>query len=350
MSRLPFLNLGEPPAAFDYEAMTPEVARDARAVAERYRARQKAYVIDTGRDLLAVKKQLEHGLFLEWVESEMGMTPRSAQRAMSAAEVLGDKSDTVSYLPPSVLYELSAPSTPEAVRAAVLRRIEGGEIIRPDAIMNEVRSARDEARQQSAQERESERRAALSDEERVQEDALKARGEKGRAARERRAERERLAYDEERQQKDATSLEAARVLVSMIGVDRAAAYLARYGMAAYGRLDDVVQIARARATPRTQIPGTSVDNFGAMYGFLLAEDRPRIGALAKQIERDGLVEAPVVVFRAEYRGNRHYRVIDGADTFRALHDVLGWSSIPVHVAPPVTDAEFTLLPELKPEA
>jgi hypothetical protein len=347
MSRLPFSDPGEAPAAFDYEAMSPDVARNARAVVERYRARQKAYVIDTGRDLLAVKSQLDHGPFLEWVEREMGMTPRSAQRAMSAAEVLGDKSDTVSYLPPSVLYELSAPSNPEPVCAAVLLRIEAGEVIRPEAIMNEVRSARDEARQQSAQQRENERRAALSDEERVQEDALRARGEKGRAARERRAERERLAYEEERQQKDATSLEAAQVLVSMIGVDRAAAYLARYGMVAYGRLDDVIHTARARATARTKIPGTSVDNFGAMYGFLSAEDRPRIEVLAKQIERDGLVEAPVVVFGAEYRGNRHYRVIDGADTFRALHDVLGWSSIPVHVAPPVTDADFALLPEPK---
>ena len=54
------------PAAtgFDYDQLDDAAANQAKAVVERYRERQKAYVIDTGRDLLAVKDRLEHGLLL----------------------------------------------------------------------------------------------------------------------------------------------------------------------------------------------------------------------------------------------------------------------------------------------
>lgn len=138
------------PAAtgFDYDQLDDAAANQAKAVVERYRERQKAYVIDTGRDLLAVKEQLEHGLFLEWVLAEMQMTPRSAQRAMGAAEVLGAKSDTVSYLPPSILYALSAPSTPAPVRDGIVERIEAGEMLPPRKVEWMLHEARTRARQE----------------------------------------------------------------------------------------------------------------------------------------------------------------------------------------------------------
>lgn len=142
MHRRPIANPAPHRVGFDYSQLDEDAAGEARAIVGRYHARQKAYIIDTGRDLLAVKARLEHGLFLEWLRSEIGMTPRSAQRAMGAAEALGDKSDTVSYLPPSVLYALSSPSLHALVRQEIVERIETGEDMSPrkvEAVLNEAR-------------------------------------------------------------------------------------------------------------------------------------------------------------------------------------------------------------------
>src|SRR3712207_6004399 len=89
---------------FDYSTVPADVAKEARAVAarinERNRAAQAA-ILETGRDLLAIKERIEHERFLAWIDAEFGMTSRTAQRYMSAAAVLGDKSEIVSFLPPT---------------------------------------------------------------------------------------------------------------------------------------------------------------------------------------------------------------------------------------------------------
>ncbi|MCJ2136682.1 hypothetical protein MKK69_21970 [Methylobacterium sp. J-026] len=337
------LPLDTPPSAtagFDYSQLNDAAANQAKAAVDRYRDRQMAYVIETGRDLLAIKAQLEHGLFLEWVQAEMGMTPRSAQRAMSAAEVLGDKSDTVSYLPPSVLYELSAPSTPEQVRAAVLRRIEAGETVRPEKILHDVRQGRDQARQHIAAEKERTRRAALSQEERDEEDALRGKGEKRQAAATRKQERERVAREDEQRRKDAIIAEGAVALVDMIGADRVAKFFARFGNlsdAAFQEAEREAHRQRAQAVEPTEISINDVWRIGSLYGWLAPVDRPRVEALARDIERDGLCEYPVVL--RDSRNRVHpYRVLSDHDTVRALTDVLGRQNFPVRIAPPVTTA------------
>ena len=325
---------------FEYEQLDDAAANEAKAVVERYRDRQKAYVIDTGRDLLAIKARLEHGLFLEWVQAEMGMTPRSAQRAMIAAEVLGDKSDTVSYLPPSVLYELSAPSTPEVVRAAVLRRIEAGEAVRPEKILHDVREGRDRVRQRTAVEKEEARRAALSQEERDEEDALRGRGEKRQAAVSRKLERERLEREEEERRKDAVAAQGAAALVDMIGPDRVAEFFTRFGNLSEAAFHEALREAhrrRAQAVEPTEILINDVWRIGSLYGWLAPADRPRIEALARNIERDGVRDFPVVV--RDSRSRVHpYQVIWGHDTVRALTDVLGRSTFPARIAPPANVA------------
>jgi hypothetical protein len=48
---------------FDYGKLDPSVAREAKAVAANIRARNQAFVIETGRDLYRVKQRLGHGLF-----------------------------------------------------------------------------------------------------------------------------------------------------------------------------------------------------------------------------------------------------------------------------------------------
>ncbi|MGU3330315.1 hypothetical protein ACLBXB_25660 [Methylobacterium mesophilicum] len=200
---------GNPPpaaAGFDYDQLDDAAANQAKAVVERYRERQKAYVIDTGRDLLAVKERLEHGLFLEWVQAEMQMTPRSAQRAMGAAEVLGAKSDTVSYLPPSILYALSAPSTPAPVRDGIVERIEAGEMLPPRKVEWMLHEARARARQEQAD-------AKLAPEERRRRAKSKRETE---ARRKREHEKWRQEQDERRDREKARAVELAGILAPLL--------------------------------------------------------------------------------------------------------------------------------------
>lgn len=136
---------------FDYEQLDDAAANQAKAVVERYRGRVKAYVIDTGQDLLGVKERLDHGLFQEWITSEMGLTPRTAQNFMQAATRLGHKSEIVSHLPPTTLYQLAAPSTPAPVRQQIVERIEAGEPLSPRQIESIVYEARIQVRQERAE-------------------------------------------------------------------------------------------------------------------------------------------------------------------------------------------------------
>lgn len=336
---------GLPASTFDYGAMDANTAREARAIVERYRGRTRSYMMDTGRDLVAMKGRLDHGLFQRWLKAEMGLEPRTAQNFMQAAEQFGSKSEIVSHLPATVIYQLAAPSTPEPVRAAVLRRIEAGETIAPAAILDEVREAREEAKATAAAERETTRRAALSDEQREEEDGLRARGEKGRLARERKEARDRAVREVERRERDAAVTEAATALVDMLGADRAAAYFARFGDVAYAafqRAEEVAQARRAARTMPVEVVPNDIRRSGPLYDFMAPEDRPRIEALAETIERDGLTEPPVAVRHASNRLHPIH-VLDGHDTVRALLEVLHWKAIPFRLAPPVTADELAAI-------
>ena len=140
-----------PAEAFDYDQLDDATALEAKSVVERYRARTETYMFDTGRDLLAIKGRLDHGQFLEWLKAELRLTPRSAQRFMSVSEVLGSKSDTVSYLPPTVLYKLAAPTTPQAAREEIVGRIEAGEALSPREVTDRLWEADQVAKREAAQ-------------------------------------------------------------------------------------------------------------------------------------------------------------------------------------------------------
>jgi Protein of unknown function (DUF3102) len=127
---------------FDYDALGSNAATDLRDVAARIRGRMVASVIDTGRELLAVKQRLQHGQFEAWVEAECLITPRTAQNMMAAAQWAEGKSETISLMPPTVLYALSALSTPEDAQKDLLRRIEAGEKIKVDDAKRIIANAR----------------------------------------------------------------------------------------------------------------------------------------------------------------------------------------------------------------
>ena len=114
---------------FDYSGLAPEVAAEARAVADRVRAshqRTVVAIIEMGRDLLAVKAGLGHGRFGQWLEAEFGGVARTAQNYMRAAQSFGGNSAIVSHLPPATLYALAAPSTPGDVRSEIVARLRAG--------------------------------------------------------------------------------------------------------------------------------------------------------------------------------------------------------------------------------
>jgi hypothetical protein len=76
---------------------------------------------------------------------------RSSPPTPSGAELMNDfrpsqhVRNVVSDLPPTTLYALAAPSTPEPVRKAVVERLEAGERIETAAVNNMIREARSHA-------------------------------------------------------------------------------------------------------------------------------------------------------------------------------------------------------------
>lgn len=115
---------------FDYAALPAELVDDLKEAADRVRGRHRRItsdIIETGNDLLAVKERLPHGSFGPWISAEFGWSERTARNYMSAADFAVGKTETVAILPPRSLYLLSASSTPEAARAEIVSRLEGGE-------------------------------------------------------------------------------------------------------------------------------------------------------------------------------------------------------------------------------
>jgi hypothetical protein len=79
-----------------------------RAAAGRVRHMVRAAYLEVCRELLAVKGQMEHGQFIAWVETECGMSIRTFERVMVAAEMVAEN-DKLSYLPQEGLLAFSPP-------------------------------------------------------------------------------------------------------------------------------------------------------------------------------------------------------------------------------------------------
>ena len=113
----------------DENSPPDNIKSDIDAARERIKSRMAKTaqdIIEIGRDLANVKKLLSHGEFQEWIQTELGISPRTAQNFMNVTNRLGGKSEMISLLPPAVVYALAAPSTPDDVRAHVLELAEKG--------------------------------------------------------------------------------------------------------------------------------------------------------------------------------------------------------------------------------
>ncbi|MHC4867849.1 MAG: DUF3102 domain-containing protein [Planctomycetota bacterium] len=102
------------------------------AAEERIDARVKRTVEDiiaNGEDLLAVKEELEHGQFGNWLKTRFGWSERSAQGFMTVAQWARSANFADLAIAPSAAYLLAAPSSPDGARKEALTRAEEGEEI-----------------------------------------------------------------------------------------------------------------------------------------------------------------------------------------------------------------------------
>jgi hypothetical protein len=143
---------GQPggPASFDYESVPASVATFLKGQADRIRRSSAKCVIQVGKDLIAAKHYLSHGSFGRWVQTEIGIPVRTAQAYMRVAQWTSKRA-AFAYLPPSVLYLLSASNTPDAFTRDILDRLEAGATITIPELKAELKALR-RARREPQQE------------------------------------------------------------------------------------------------------------------------------------------------------------------------------------------------------
>jgi uncharacterized protein YukE len=118
-------------SGFDYAVLPVDVALKAQLAANSIKLRLKRTVediIEIGRELTAVKAELPHWQSLPWIAAEFEMTKDTAQNFMSVFDRFGKNGNfPFLNLKPSILYALSAPSTPETVVDKAIEKAEAGE-------------------------------------------------------------------------------------------------------------------------------------------------------------------------------------------------------------------------------
>jgi hypothetical protein len=123
--------------------------------AEAIRTRMKRTaedIIAIGQDLIEVKRELGHGLFLKWLKTEFDMSESAATKFMQVAHRFGDetKSVKITNLSATLLYLLAAPATPDEVVARVL----SGDIPADARAIKEAKEAQQKVEEQLRQEQE----------------------------------------------------------------------------------------------------------------------------------------------------------------------------------------------------
>jgi hypothetical protein len=130
---------------FDYNTVPASIRSDLQAQAKLIRkliAKTTADLIDLGRHLIAAKQHIGHGLFIPWVEGEIGISGRTAQRYMAIAQLAEAKNDSVSLLPPTILHRLAAPSAPLEVVDYVIGQANDGVIVQDSVVAMMIADAR----------------------------------------------------------------------------------------------------------------------------------------------------------------------------------------------------------------
>lgn len=117
---------------FDYTILDAQTYQFVKTQTGEIRALMKLSfesIIQIGQKLKLVKQQLGHGHFRAWLESEFNWGAWTASKFMQVADRFEGTNFSGLDIAPSALYELAAPSTPEAARDEVLARAKAGEVI-----------------------------------------------------------------------------------------------------------------------------------------------------------------------------------------------------------------------------
>jgi len=143
------------PMTFDYSLLTEDFQGELIAAADRIRKRTRRAVtdiIENGRDLLAIKSELNRGQFLGWIKAEFAWSERAAEYYMALAREWGDvQVATVATLPVKLLYDLSAKSTPPEIKAEVRADLDAGKPVDAKAVKAKIRDAAKARRQKVEQ-------------------------------------------------------------------------------------------------------------------------------------------------------------------------------------------------------
>jgi hypothetical protein len=86
-------------------------------------------IVQIGQKLKTVKEQLGHGYFRDWLKAEFKWGAWTATKFMQVAERFEGTNFSHLDIAPSALYDLAAPSTPQAAREEALNRAASGETI-----------------------------------------------------------------------------------------------------------------------------------------------------------------------------------------------------------------------------
>jgi hypothetical protein len=100
--------------------------------------------------LHVTKGILAHGEYTHWLDIEFGLSDRMAQRFVNVYARLGAKTDIMSVLPPTTLYLLAAPSTPDEAIRAVEAQLDTGERMSVAYVQGVITQAKLKARVQSS--------------------------------------------------------------------------------------------------------------------------------------------------------------------------------------------------------
>lgn len=119
---------------FDYAVFDPDKAhalRERAASIRKLRSNHIAAVVDAGRELIAVKEQLDHGQFSDWLQAECGFSLRTAENYMTASRFVDGKIANIAFLglQPSTVYKLAAKGAPPDIVESVVNQTGRGEIV-----------------------------------------------------------------------------------------------------------------------------------------------------------------------------------------------------------------------------
>lgn len=120
--------------AFDYTSLDQQTADFVLQETEKIKTLMRQTVegiIETGERLHKVKQRLKHGEFMTWVENEIKCHYSTALHFMRVWQTFGEQKEQIADvgINVSVLYLLSAPSTPEEFRTKIVRLAQAGNSI-----------------------------------------------------------------------------------------------------------------------------------------------------------------------------------------------------------------------------